>query len=173
MDVFYFTEFTIRVIFLILQVPRSRNRRGIVESNLVRKYRAHLEEIAEMAHAPGRGRSSSTGSGADDPTATSAFVRSKAGSKRRNTDERSSRFSNSRSTLQKGLGAGKRSVERLFQQWIGMTFGKWRQQLRLTLEFRDQLLVLLDGAPGTRRGELAALRWQHCDSENDSFQTHQ
>lgn len=28
-------------------------------------------------------------------------------------------------------GAGKRSVERLFQQEIGMTFGKWRQQLRL------------------------------------------
>ena len=28
-------------------------------------------------------------------------------------------------------GAGKRSVERLFQHEIGMTFGKWRQQLRL------------------------------------------
>jgi AraC-like DNA-binding protein len=28
-------------------------------------------------------------------------------------------------------GAGKRSVERLFQQEVGMTFGKWRQQLRL------------------------------------------
>jgi AraC-like DNA-binding protein len=28
-------------------------------------------------------------------------------------------------------GASKRSVERLFQQEIGMTFGKWRQQLRL------------------------------------------
>jgi hypothetical protein len=28
-------------------------------------------------------------------------------------------------------GAGKRSVERLFQQEIGMTFGKWRQQVRL------------------------------------------
>jgi AraC-like DNA-binding protein/mannose-6-phosphate isomerase-like protein (cupin superfamily) len=28
-------------------------------------------------------------------------------------------------------GAGKRSVERGFQQEIGMTFGKWRQQLRL------------------------------------------
>lgn len=25
-------------------------------------------------------------------------------------------------------------------------------------------------APGTRRGELAALRWQDCDFENDSFQ---
>jgi AraC-like DNA-binding protein len=33
--------------------------------------------------------------------------------------------------LCKGTGAGKRSVERLFQQEIGMTFGKWRQQLRL------------------------------------------
>ena len=33
----------------------------------------------------------------------------------------------------------------------------------MMLEFRDQLLVLLDGALGTRRGELAALRWQDCD----------
>ena len=33
--------------------------------------------------------------------------------------------------LCKGTGAGKRSVERLFQQEVGMTFGKWRQQLRL------------------------------------------
>jgi integrase len=38
------------------------------------------------------------------------------------------------------------------------------------LEFRDQLLVLLDGALATRRGELAALRWQDCDFENDTFQ---
>jgi integrase len=38
------------------------------------------------------------------------------------------------------------------------------------LEFRDQLLVLLDGALGTRRGELAALRWQDCDFENNTFQ---
>ena len=38
------------------------------------------------------------------------------------------------------------------------------------LEFRDQLLVLLDGALGTRRGELAALRWQDCDFETDTFQ---
>jgi integrase len=38
------------------------------------------------------------------------------------------------------------------------------------LEFRDQLLVVLDGALGTRRGELAALRWQDCDFENDIFQ---
>jgi integrase len=40
----------------------------------------------------------------------------------------------------------------------------------MTLEFRDQLLVLLDGALGTRRGELAALRWQDCDFENNTFQ---
>ena len=33
--------------------------------------------------------------------------------------------------LCKATGAGKRTVERLFQQQIGMTFGKWRQQLRL------------------------------------------
>lgn len=38
------------------------------------------------------------------------------------------------------------------------------------LEFRDQLLVLLDGSLGTRRGELGALRWQDCDFENDTFQ---
>jgi integrase len=38
------------------------------------------------------------------------------------------------------------------------------------LEFRDQLLVLLDGALGIRRGELGALRWQECDFENDLFQ---
>jgi AraC-like DNA-binding protein len=31
----------------------------------------------------------------------------------------------------KSSGASKRSIERLFQQEIGMTFGKWRQQLRL------------------------------------------
>jgi AraC-like DNA-binding protein len=29
-------------------------------------------------------------------------------------------------------GASKRTVERLFQQDVGMSFGKWRQQLRLT-----------------------------------------
>jgi AraC-like DNA-binding protein len=33
-------------------------------------------------------------------------------------------------------GASKRSVERLFQQEIGMTFGKWRQQLRLMQAMR-------------------------------------
>ncbi len=73
-------------------------------------YRTHLEEISEMADASGRGHSSSTGSGADDPTATSAFVRSKAGSNRRNSDEQSSRFSNSRSTVQ--------------GDWSGKAFGR-------------------------------------------------
>jgi integrase len=37
------------------------------------------------------------------------------------------------------------------------------------LDFRDQLLVLLDGAFGIRRGELGALRWQECDFENGVF----
>jgi integrase len=37
------------------------------------------------------------------------------------------------------------------------------------LQFRDQLLVFLDGALGTRRGELGALRWQDCDFEKMSF----
>ena len=40
----------------------------------------------------------------------------------------------------------------------------------MMLEVWDQLLVLLDGALGTRRGELAALRWQDCDFESDTFQ---
>ena len=31
----------------------------------------------------------------------------------------------------KAAGAGKRTVERLFQENVGMSFGKWRQQLRL------------------------------------------
>lgn len=33
--------------------------------------------------------------------------------------------------LCKSVGASKRTVERLFQQDVGMTLGKWRQQLRL------------------------------------------
>jgi AraC-like DNA-binding protein len=42
-------------------------------------------------------------------------------------------------------GAGKRSVERLFQQEIGMTFGNWRQQLRLMQGLR----LLAEGAKVT------------------------
>jgi len=34
------------------------------------------------------------------------------------------------------------------------------------LEFRDQLLVFLEGALGIRQGELGALRWLSCDFEN-------
>jgi integrase len=37
------------------------------------------------------------------------------------------------------------------------------------LEFREQLLVFLDGALGIRQGELGALRWLDCDFENMSF----
>src|SRR5882724_1591822 len=37
------------------------------------------------------------------------------------------------------------------------------------LEFRDQLLVFLIGALGTRRGEVGALRWMDCDFENAAF----
>lgn len=37
------------------------------------------------------------------------------------------------------------------------------------LEFRDQLLVFVDGALGTRRGELGALRWTDCDFVNGVF----
>jgi hypothetical protein len=37
------------------------------------------------------------------------------------------------------------------------------------LQFRDQLLVFLDGALGTRRGELGALRWSDCNFDSMSF----
>ncbi len=37
------------------------------------------------------------------------------------------------------------------------------------LEFRDQLLVFLDGALGIRQGELGALRWLDCEFENMDF----
>jgi len=37
------------------------------------------------------------------------------------------------------------------------------------LGLRDQLLVLLDGSLGIRRGELGALRWEECDFENNVF----
>jgi|SRR5581483_11063908 len=47
--------------------------------------------------------------------------------------------------LCKGTGAGKRSVERLFEKEIGMTFGKWRQQLRLMQAMR----LLAEGAKVT------------------------
>ena len=47
--------------------------------------------------------------------------------------------------LCKQSGASKRSVERLFQQEIGMTFGKWRQQVRLMQGMR----LLANGAKVT------------------------
>jgi integrase len=37
------------------------------------------------------------------------------------------------------------------------------------LQFRDQLLVFLIGALGTRRGEVGALRWMDCDFTNQTF----
>ena len=37
------------------------------------------------------------------------------------------------------------------------------------LEFRDQILVFLDGALGIRQGELGALRWLDCDFNNMNF----
>jgi AraC-like DNA-binding protein/quercetin dioxygenase-like cupin family protein len=45
----------------------------------------------------------------------------------------------------KVAGAGKRTVERLFQEETGMTFGKWRQQLRLMQAMR----FLAEGAKVT------------------------
>ena len=49
------------------------------------------------------------------------------------------------SQLCKGGGASKRTVERLFQEEAGMTFGKWRQQLRLMQAVR----LLAEGAKVT------------------------
>jgi AraC-like DNA-binding protein/quercetin dioxygenase-like cupin family protein len=43
------------------------------------------------------------------------------------------------------VGASKRTVERLFQEELGMTFGKWRQQLRLMQAMR----LLAEGAKVT------------------------
>jgi AraC-like DNA-binding protein/quercetin dioxygenase-like cupin family protein len=43
------------------------------------------------------------------------------------------------------VGASKRTVERLFQEEMGMTFGKWRQQLRLMQAMR----LLAEGAKVT------------------------
>ena len=43
-------------------------------------------------------------------------------------------------------GASKRSIERLFQQEVGMTFGKWRQQLRLM----EAMRLLAGGAKITQ-----------------------
>lgn len=45
----------------------------------------------------------------------------------------------------KAIGAGKRTIERRFQAETGMTFGKWRQQLRLMHGMR----LLADGAKVT------------------------
>jgi AraC-like DNA-binding protein len=45
----------------------------------------------------------------------------------------------------KRTGASKRTIERLFQQEVGMTLGKWRQQLRLMQALR----LLAEGAKVT------------------------
>jgi len=47
--------------------------------------------------------------------------------------------------LCKAAGASKRTVERLFQQDVGMTCGRWRQQLRLMHAMR----LLAEGAKVT------------------------
>jgi AraC-like DNA-binding protein len=49
------------------------------------------------------------------------------------------------SQLCRGSGASRRTVERLFQDEVGMTFGKWRQQLRLMHAVR----LLAEGAKVT------------------------
>ena len=49
------------------------------------------------------------------------------------------------SQLCRASGASKRTVERLFQDEVGMTFGKWRQQLRLMHAVR----LLAEGAKVT------------------------
>jgi len=45
----------------------------------------------------------------------------------------------------KQIGAGKRTIERRFQEETGMTYGKWRQQLRLMQAMR----LLAEGAKVT------------------------
>jgi AraC-like DNA-binding protein len=45
----------------------------------------------------------------------------------------------------KGSGASRRTIERLFREEVGMTFGKWRQQLRLMHALR----LLAEGAKVT------------------------
>jgi AraC-like DNA-binding protein/mannose-6-phosphate isomerase-like protein (cupin superfamily) len=47
--------------------------------------------------------------------------------------------------LCKSAGASKRTMERLFQEDVGMTFGKWRQQLRLM----EAMRLLAEGAKVT------------------------
>jgi AraC-like DNA-binding protein/quercetin dioxygenase-like cupin family protein len=47
--------------------------------------------------------------------------------------------------ISKSAGASKRTVERLFQEDVGMTFGRWRQQLRLMQAMR----LLAEGAKVT------------------------
>src|SRR5882757_1327662 len=47
--------------------------------------------------------------------------------------------------MSKRAGASKRTIERLFQQEASMTFGKWRQQLRLMQAMR----LLAEGAKVT------------------------
>jgi AraC-like DNA-binding protein len=49
------------------------------------------------------------------------------------------------SQICKGIGAAKRTIERRFQEETGMTFGKWRQQLRLMQAMR----LLAEGAKVT------------------------
>jgi len=49
------------------------------------------------------------------------------------------------SQICKKSGASKRTIERLFQQEVGMTFGRWRQQLRLMQAMR----LLAEGAKVT------------------------
>jgi|GEM_PF-293247 len=64
---------------------------------------------------------------------------------------------------------------------VGVRVGAKRQRAPLVLssgqvkqglaglQFRDQLLVFLIGALGTRRGEVGALRWLDCDFTNQTF----
>lgn len=59
--------------------------------------------------------------------------------------DRNPRDSRTLAQLCRVSAASKRSIERLFQQEIGMTFGKWRQQLRLMQGMR----LLAEGAKVT------------------------
>jgi len=110
----------------------------------VRMYVAQVQKQHTVANSPDCDHSSSTGSGADGSIATPHL-----------SDPRLVRIAeifiknpcDSRTLAQlcRVSGASKRTIERLFQQEIGMTFGKWRQQLRLMQGMR----LLAEGAKVT------------------------
>jgi AraC-like DNA-binding protein len=123
----------------LLRDQRSRLAQRV---STLRMYIAQVEKQRAVARAPDCDHSSSTGSGPDGPIATPPFVRLVRIAEIFLRDPCDSR---TLAQLCRVSGANKRSIERLFQQEIGMTFGKWRQQLRLMQGMR----LLAEGAKVT------------------------